>query len=121
MLTVRSRVAGLVAYTWVSTVMTPLGEAACLVQVTVIATPCCRDAAGSQVFVKSSDAGDGDFVTSQMWSLFWVAVMSLSISCGATSFGLIDTALVPMPEVLPVRSSARFACSDEPGYRCAPI
>ena len=28
---------------------------------------------------------------------------------------------VPIPDVLPVRPSARLACSEEPGYKCAPM
>src|ERR1041385_5939564 len=114
-LTVTERDAGFVAYTCVRTVITPLGVDASFVQLTWTLTPWLSGAVGSHVFVKDRDAGDGDLVTSQMWSVPCVAVMSLSRLCGATSFGLIETALVPMPDVLPVRSSARLACSDEPG------
>src|SRR6476469_5570850 len=97
------------------TVRPPVAVADSFVQLTVIETPWLSAADGSHVFVKDSDAGVGDFVTSQTCVVSWAADMSLLSSCGAISFGSIETALVPMTDVLPVRLSARLACSDEPG------
>src|SRR4051794_665855 len=97
--------------------MTPLGDAACFVHVTVMFSAwLSAPGAELQVFANDNDTGDGDLVTFHMWSVSCVAAMVLFSDCGVSSFGLIDTALVPMPCVPSVPlSSARLACSDEPG------
>src|SRR5436190_17337574 len=68
-LTVTMRDAGLVAYTWVITVIGPLATACSFVQLILIVTACCWLAVlVSQVFVKFTLAGVGLLVTSHVWS-----------------------------------------------------
>src|SRR5205823_3864816 len=118
-LTETERVAGFFAYTCVITVITPLGDAASFVQVTLIATDLLNAPAGSHVLVKLSATGVGALTMSQTWSLSWVAVISFDSSCGAISLTLIEIFLSPMP-CEPRFSLSRFACNDDPGLACEP-
>src|SRR5437870_13812880 len=90
----------------------PVGFAACFVHVTVIFTPLFEsDLVLSHVLLNASCAGVAPFVRSQTWSLFRVAVMSLSSSCGVIRFTGIDSVFLPCERPA---SANMYDWSDEP-------
>src|SRR6188472_3152989 len=112
------RAAGFVAYTCVVTVI-PSGEAADLVQVTVIVAGSEVGASAAHTSPKFTLAGEPSFVSSHVTVAFSTADISLSRVCARISFTGIDTSLAPMPAVLN-DWFRRSACKDEPGHRCDP-
>src|SRR5438067_9923443 len=90
-LIVTVRVAGFVAYTCVSTVMTPEGWVGSSDQSTLTAVvPLVAVGPVPHVFEKESVAGVALLVMFQGCFRSWVALMSLLSSWGATSLGLME-------------------------------
>src|SRR6266487_5360292 len=92
-----TRAAGLVAYTWVTTLISPLGVAASFSQRTLICRPVEAGWLGSHVLAKSTWAGLGCLETVHMWSVPWVAPMVLFRLCGRIWFtGIESVFLLPL-------------------------